>query len=172
MCFIRVGCWSWPVLLQILKGNVLRSSLIPRWFPSVSVLWEFLLNADIHCQSESLQSLKFNTSKKDSAFQCRQFWISKHHQDNELIFRTENKQLKVALLKRQRICYGADETWDMRIHMQAFIMRHGQNTGRVGQWQTGITQTRQRVILGQAWVDDRRTISRGLGRETIQENEQ
>ncbi len=22
--------------------------------------------------------------------------------------------------------------------MQAFIMRHGQNTGRVGQWQTGI----------------------------------
>ncbi len=53
----------------------------------------------------------------------------------------------------------------MRIHMQAFIMRHGQNTGRVGQWQTGITQTRQRIVLRQAWVDDRRTISRGLGRE-------
>ncbi len=43
--------------------------------------------------------------------------------------------------------------------MQGFIVKHGQNTGRVGQWQTGITQTRQRVILGQAWVDDRRTIS-------------
>ncbi len=56
-------------------------------------------------------------------------------------------------------CYGADETRDVRIHMQGFILRHGQNTGRVGQWQTGITQTRQRVILGQAWVDDRRTIS-------------
>ncbi len=47
----------------------------------------------------------------------------------------------------------------MRIHMQGFILRHGQNTGRVGQWQTGITQTRQIVILGQAWVDNRRTIS-------------
>ncbi len=43
--------------------------------------------------------------------------------------------------------------------MQGFIVKHGQNTGRVGQWQTGITQTSQRVILGQAWVDDRRTIS-------------
>ncbi len=30
-------------------------------------------------------------------------------------------------------CYGADETWDMRIHMQGFIVKHGQNTGRVGQ---------------------------------------
>ncbi len=47
----------------------------------------------------------------------------------------------------------------MRIQMQGFILKHGQNTGRVGQWQTGITQTRQRVILGQAWVDDRQTIS-------------
>ncbi len=62
------------------------------------------------------------------------------------------------------MCYGANEMWDMRIHMQGFILKHGQNTGRVGQWQTGITQTRQRVILGQAWVDDRRTISKGLDR--------
>ncbi len=38
-------------------------------------------------------------------------------------------------------------------------------TGRVGQWQTGITQTRQRIILRQEWVGDQRTISRGLGRE-------
>ncbi len=53
-------------------------------------------------------------------------------------------------------CYGANETWGMRIHMQGFILRHGQNTGRVGQWQTDITQTRQRVVLRQAWVDDRR----------------
>ncbi len=43
--------------------------------------------------------------------------------------------------------------------MQAFIMKHGQNTARVGQWQTGITQTRQRIVLRQAWVDDGRTIS-------------
>ncbi len=32
---------------------------------------------------------------------------------------------------------------------------------RCMQWQTGRTQTRRRVILGQAWVDDRRTISNG-----------
>ncbi len=30
---------------------------------------------------------------------------------------------------------------------------------RFMQWQTGTSQARQRLILGQAWVDDRRTIS-------------
>ncbi len=30
---------------------------------------------------------------------------------------------------------------------------------RFVQWQTGTTRARQRVILGQAWVDDRRTTS-------------
>ncbi len=39
------------------------------------------------------------------------------------------------------------------------------NTGGVGQWQTGMTKTGQRIIQGQAWVGDRRTLSRGLGRE-------
>ncbi len=39
------------------------------------------------------------------------------------------------------------------------------NTGRVEQWQTGITKTGQRIIQGQAWVSNRRTLSRGLGRE-------
>ncbi len=36
--------------------------------------------------------------------------------------------------------------------------------------QTGITQARQRVILGQAWVFDRRTISRGLEERGSQNN--
>ncbi len=33
------------------------------------------------------------------------------------------------------------------------------------QWQTGTTQARQRVTLGQAWVFDQRTESRGLIRK-------
>ncbi len=33
----------------------------------------------------------------------------------------------------QVFCNGADKTRGVRIHMQAFIDRHGQNTGRVKQ---------------------------------------
>jgi len=45
---------------------------------------------------------------------------------------------------------------------ESFIPRHGHKKARVKQWQTGITQARQRVILGLAWVYNRRTISGGL----------
>ncbi len=47
----------------------------------------------------------------------------------------------------------------------SFYYRTWSITGRVGQWQTGMTKTGQRIIQGQAWVDDRRTVSRGQGRE-------
>ncbi len=43
--------------------------------------------------------------------------------------------------------------------MQGFIPKHGHNTGRVNKQQTGMAGARHRVSLGQAWVDDRRTIS-------------
>ncbi len=33
----------------------------------------------------------------------------------------------------QALCNGANEMWGMRINMQAFIKRQGQNTGRVKQ---------------------------------------
>ncbi len=46
--------------------------------------------------------------------------------------------------------------------MQGFIPRHGHKKARVKQWQTDITQARQRIFLGLAWVYNRRTISRGL----------
>ncbi len=48
----------------------------------------------------------------------------------------------------------------MRIHLRGFIRKHGHNTGRVNKQQTGMAGARHRVILGQAWVDDRRTISK------------
>ncbi len=38
-------------------------------------------------------------------------------------------------------------------------------TGRVEQEQTGMAWADTRIIQGQAWVDDRRTISRGQGRD-------
>ncbi len=41
-------------------------------------------------------------------------------------------------------CNGADETWGERIQVQAFIMKHGQNTGRDEQQQTGMAQARQK----------------------------
>ncbi len=44
----------------------------------------------------------------------------------------------------------------------SFLLKNMVNTGRVGQEQTGQDT---RVILRQAWVGDRRTISRGLGGE-------
>ncbi len=40
--------------------------------------------------------------------------------------------------------------------MQAFIHRRGYKTSKV---HSGTTRARQRVILGKAWVDDRRSIS-------------
>ncbi len=43
--------------------------------------------------------------------------------------------------------------------MQGFIRRHGRKRAWVTHWQTGMYKARQREILGQAWVDDRRTIS-------------
>ncbi len=39
------------------------------------------------------------------------------------------------------------------------------NTGRVGQWQTGMAWARHKNNPRQAWVGDQRTVSRGLGRE-------
>ncbi len=47
----------------------------------------------------------------------------------------------------------------------SFLLNIVVNTGRVGQVQTGIARMRQRIVLRQAWVGDRRTISRGQGRE-------
>ncbi len=38
-------------------------------------------------------------------------------------------------------------------------------TGRVNEQQTGMAEARHRAIRRVAWVDDRRTVSRGLGRE-------
>ncbi len=46
------------------------------------------------------------------------------------------------------------------MHLRGFIIKHGHNTGRVNKQQTGMAGARHRVILGQAWVDDRRTISK------------
>ncbi len=48
----------------------------------------------------------------------------------------------------------------MQIHLRGFIIKHGHNTGRVNKQQTGMAGARHRVILRQAWVDDRRTISK------------
>ncbi len=57
----------------------------------------------------------------------------------------------------------------MRIHLQGFIQRHGQKRAWVDTQQTVTDETRQRVILGQAWVFDRRTVSKmARQRETIQ----
>ncbi len=56
-------------------------------------------------------------------------------------------------------CYGANKTWDVQIHSQALFKGVVIKQARFIQWPTGTTQARQRVILGQAWVDDRRTIS-------------
>ncbi len=44
----------------------------------------------------------------------------------------------------------------------SFIPRRDHKKARVKQWQTGITQARQRVILRQVWVFDWQKISRGL----------
>ncbi len=43
---------------------------------------------------------------------------------------------------------------------------------RFRQWQTGTTQARQRVILGQAWVFNQRTESRGLDKGVIRKHKQ
>ncbi len=47
----------------------------------------------------------------------------------------------------------------MQIHLQALLKCVVTKQARFIQWQTGTTQARQRVILGQACVDDRRTTS-------------
>ncbi len=60
-------------------------------------------------------------------------------------------------------------TWNVWIHLQGFIQRHGQKRAWVDTPQTVTDEARQRVILGQAWVFDRRTVSkRARQRETIQ----
>ncbi len=48
---------------------------------------------------------------------------------------------------------------DVRIHLQALYKGVVTKQARFIQWQTGTTRARQREILGQAWVDDRQTIS-------------
>ncbi len=55
-------------------------------------------------------------------------------------------------------CYGADET---RADPFARLLLRDVVTKQASfmHWQTGTTQTRQRVILGQAWVFDWQTIS-------------
>ncbi len=52
----------------------------------------------------------------------------------------------------------------MRIHLQAFIIVHGQyRQGRTVA--NRYDKDRAENIQGQAWVGDRQTLSRGLGRE-------
>ncbi len=53
----------------------------------------------------------------------------------------------------------------------SFISRHGQKIQAGSEHQqTGITQARQKVILGQAWVFERRTISREGLRKRLSNN--
>ncbi len=66
------------------------------------------------------------------------------------------------LVCMQYFCNGTNETWSVRIHLQAFIQKHGQT-------QAGSNISRQicwgqdtRVFQEHAWVDDRRTMSKGL----------
>ncbi len=49
-------------------------------------------------------------------------------------------------------CNGADKTRGMRIHLQAFIRRHGQNTGRVEQMANRYTEGKAEEYSGKrAW---------------------
>ncbi len=61
---------------------------------------------------------------------------------------------KKKLMKIHTTCYGANVR-----RADPFIKRHGRKRAWVTHWQTGMYKARQREILGQAWVDDRRTIS-------------
>ncbi len=58
---------------------------------------------------------------------------------------------------------------NVRIHLQGFIRRHGGKRAWVTHWQTGMYMARQREILGQAWVDDQRTISNRARQRVMQE---
>ncbi len=42
-------------------------------------------------------------------------------------------EIQIIKISPSPLCNGADKTRGVRIHMQAFIARHGQNTGRVEQ---------------------------------------
>ncbi len=44
----------------------------------------------------------------------------------------------------QSDCNGKTEAWGVRIHMQAFINKHGQNAGRVEHQQTDMARTRHK----------------------------
>ncbi len=59
------------------------------------------------------------------------------------------------------MCYGVNETWGVRIHMQGFIYK-GVVKKQARVQITRTSQARQRIFLGLAWVYDRQTISRGL----------
>ncbi len=82
-------------------------------------------------------------------------------QDESFIFSQKRKTLTFGYM-----CYGANKTWDVQIHLQALFKGVVTKQARFIQWQTGTTQARQRVILGQAWVDDRWTIS-NRGRQRV-----
>ncbi len=65
----------------------------------------------------------------------------------------ENQDFTLIMLRSDRSVWRADP------FARLYSGTWSQKQARFMQWQTGTTQARQRVILGQAWVFDRQTIS-------------
>ncbi len=73
--------------------------------------------------------------------------------NNFQTFKSGRVNLTMVLLRGDRSVRRADP------FARLYSGTWSQKQARFMQWQTGTTQARQRVILGQAWVFDRRTIS-------------
>ncbi len=70
--------------------------------------------------------------------------LDQHNSRPFLLHRIWN--IVLVILKCLSRCYGVDETWDERIHLQGFIIKHGQNTGRVSTRQTGMAGAKHRAV--------------------------
>ncbi len=71
-----------------------------------------------------------------------------------MINRIQNKSFSLhnTCMRTVYICYGADETWDVQIHVQSFIQRRGHETGMdsimANRYNTGKTKSNPRTSVG------------------------
>ncbi len=63
-------------------------------------------------------------------------------------------------------CYRSNRG-SVRIHVQSFIQSRGHRQAWFSKQQTDMNEARQRVVLGQPWVFDRRTVSNRAGQREI-----